>query len=153
MSQIRIKNIYYMLSYVYKSLSENRFASLDIEEFDNMADLCAGILAIGLPMQIKRGLIREYVEVAETLPSIKGKLDVSQCIKARSLSMGRAACCYDNYSVNILLNQILKTTTILLIRSNEVKVDRKRNLKKCLVFLDDVDEITDIKQITWNSIK
>lgn len=153
MNNIRIKNIYYMLSYTYKSLAENRFASLDVEEFDNMANLCAGILAIGLPMQIKRGLIREYLDNTEEMSSIKGKLEVAQCIKRQSLQMGKAVCSYDEYTENILLNQILKTTAMILIKCDDVKADNKKILKKSLVFLDGVSPINDIKHISWKSIK
>lgn len=153
MSNIRIKNIYYMLSYAYKSLADNKFASLDVEEFDNMADLCAGILAIGLPMQIKRGLIREYVVVTEVMPAIKGKLEVNQCIKKQSLTRGKAVCSYDEYSENILLNQILKTTAMILIKYEDVNANRKKILKKSLVYLDGVALIDDIMHISWSSIK
>lgn len=67
--------------YTYKSLAGKRFASLDVEEFDNMANLCASILVIGLPIQIKRGLIRQYLDYTEEMSSIKSELEVAQCIK------------------------------------------------------------------------
>ena len=153
MSEICIKNIYYMLSYAYRSLSENRFASLAVEEFDHMDNLCAGILAIGLPMQIKRGLIREYIDHTEELSSIKGKLEVTQCINRQSLQMGKAVCSFDEYTEDILLNQILKTTAIMLIKCEDVKKENKKKLKKSLVLLDGVSLIEDIKNIQWNKIK
>lgn len=153
MSSIRIKNIYYMLSYAYKALRSTGFSSLDIEQFSNMADLCSGILSIGLPMLIKRGLTKEYLEETEELATVKGKFDVSGCIKIQSLPRGRAVCIYDNYSNNILLNQILKTTAMILIHCNEVQADKKKNLNKCMVFMDNIDIVDDIKHIPWESIK
>ena len=40
---IRIKNIFYMLSYAYQDLREAGFSSVSAEEFENISDLFAAI--------------------------------------------------------------------------------------------------------------
>ena len=42
---IRIKNIYYMLSYAFQILNEQGYKQLLTEKFDNTAELCAAILS------------------------------------------------------------------------------------------------------------
>ena len=60
MAVLKPKNIYYMLSYAYRVLTQGEFKNLDSEEFDNIHNLFAEIIRLGISNQIKRGLIREY---------------------------------------------------------------------------------------------
>lgn len=62
---IPIKNIFYMLSYAFQVLNEQGFKSIETEKFENVADLCAAILAKGVSKQLKQGLGREYIEIHE----------------------------------------------------------------------------------------
>ena len=41
---IPVKNIYYMLAYVFQILNEDGFKNVAVEQFDNVAELCAAIL-------------------------------------------------------------------------------------------------------------
>lgn len=71
---IRIKNIYYMLSYAFQILNEQGYKQILIEEFDNVAELCAALLSKGVASQIKRGLSREYILQIEPLSTLRAKL-------------------------------------------------------------------------------
>ena len=44
---IRIKNIYYMLSYAFQILNEQGYKMIQTEEFENAAELCSAILIKG----------------------------------------------------------------------------------------------------------
>ena len=48
---IRIQNIYYMLAYAFQVLNEQGYRNLATEDFDNVAELCAAILARGISSQ------------------------------------------------------------------------------------------------------
>ena len=56
---IPIRNVYYMLSYAFKALNEQGYKSIETEQFHNVADLCAAIIAKGVSLQLKRGLGKE----------------------------------------------------------------------------------------------
>ena len=58
---IRIKNIYYMLSYAFEFIKHTGYADMATEDFDNIHDLFAAILAQGVTYQLKRGLYKEYI--------------------------------------------------------------------------------------------
>lgn len=58
---IFIKNIYYMLSYAFTTLNQSNFEDVATEEFENMHNLFAAILAKGVGQQLKQGLYREYL--------------------------------------------------------------------------------------------
>ena len=57
-------------------------------------------------------------------------------------------CSYDEFSVNSFMNRIIKSTMLLLLRADIVKT-RKKELKKLLVYFDDVDPI-DLHSVNWN---
>lgn len=70
---IQIKNIFYMLSYAFQALRKSNFAQIAAEEFENIHDLFASILAKGIAAQLKRGLYKEYSEVSEDSPVLRGR--------------------------------------------------------------------------------
>ncbi|SFQ38087.1 5-methylcytosine-specific restriction enzyme subunit McrC [Lachnospiraceae bacterium XBB1006] len=149
MSKIRIKNIYYMLSYAFRALSEDKYKDIEAEEFEYTADLMAAILAKGVSSQIKRGLGRDYIIQTETLSSPKGKINISDSIKELTMMKGRLACSYDSYEKNTHMNQVLKSTILLLLNSDEVKPERKKELKKVLLFFNGVEEVY-LKNVKWS---
>ena len=71
---IKIKNVYYMLSYAFQTLQEEGYRDVATEEFHNVADLCSAILIKGVSLQIKRGLGRAYISQRDTLSVIKGHI-------------------------------------------------------------------------------
>ena len=70
---ILIKNIYYMLSYAFTTLNQGGYENVATEDFDNLHNLFAAILAKGIGRQLKQGLYREYMNRTETLPVVRGK--------------------------------------------------------------------------------
>lgn len=145
---IPIKNVYYMLAYAFKVLNEDGYKDVATEQFNNVAELCASILSKGVSLQLKRGLGREYISETETISGIKGKIDITEYIKTQAMLRRQMVCTYDEFSVNTYKNKIIKTTMIKLIHSDIDKA-RKKELKKLLVFFDEVDEV-EIHSINWN---
>ena len=58
---ILIRNIYYMLSYAFTTLNQGGYENVETEEFENLHNLFAAILAKGISRQLKQGLYREYL--------------------------------------------------------------------------------------------
>lgn len=145
---IRIQNIYYMLAYAFQVLNEQGYRNIATEDFENTAELCAAILARGINTQIKRGLGKEYIPRTEALSSLRGKIDITESIKTQALQRKQLVCSYDELSVNSYMNRIIKSTVLLLLRADITKA-RKKELRKLLVFFDDVDVI-DLYSVNWN---
>lgn len=149
---ILIKNIYYMLSYAFTTLNQGGYENIAAEEFDNLHNLFAAILAKGIGRQLKQGLYREYLNRREDASVVRGKIDMPGTIQnhiARKLVL---TCEYDELSENNLLNQILKTTVMLLLRHSGVDAEHKKDLKKVMLFFSDVDTI-EAKSIRWNAVR
>ena len=145
---IRIQNIYYMLAYAFQVLNEQGYKNIATEEFDNTAELCAAILARGISTQVKRGLGKEYIPQTEALSSLRGKLDISESIKTQTFLKKQMICSYDDFSVNSVMNRIIKSTVLLLLKG-DISKSRKKELRKLMVFFEDVDVI-DLYSVNWN---
>jgi 5-methylcytosine-specific restriction enzyme subunit McrC len=77
---------------------------------------------------------------------------VSLSIKQQTMLQKQLMCSFDEYTENSNINQILKTTALLLIRNPEVSIQQKKALKKVLLYFSHVD-ILDHRRIQWSSIK
>ena len=144
---IYIKNIYYMLSYAFKTLNEKAYKKIETESFENSADLLSEILIIGVSRQLKQGLVKDYIDVNETTSSIRGKINITESINTQSFLKGQLNCTYDEFSVNCDLNQIIKSTLTLLLKS-DISINRKKKIRRLLMYFNDVNTI-DLKSINW----
>lgn len=149
---IQIKNIYYMLTYAFQILRQTNYEEISSENFDNIQDLFAAILSKGLAQQLKQGLYREYITINEDLSTLRGKVNISSSIKLKMQKKQLLSCEHDELSENNIFNQIIKTTTNLLIRQASVSIEHKTELKKEMLFFDGVDEI-DVAAIRWDMLK
>ena len=122
---ILIKNIFYMLSYAFQELRQNNYEKIASEDFEHIHDLFAEILSRGIAYQLKQGLKRDYVSKHETLPTLKGKLDIDGSVRNLAARKRLLDCDYDELSVDNIFNQIVKTTALLLIKHGEVSKERK----------------------------
>lgn len=145
---IRIQNIYYMLAYAFQVLNEQGYKNIATENFENTAELCAAILARGISTQVKRGLGKEYIPKTESLSLLRGKLDISESIKTQTFLKRQMICSYDDFSVNSVMNRIIKSTVLLLLK-RDISKSRKKELRKLMVFFEDVDVI-DLYSVNWN---
>ena len=130
-----------MLSYAFTSLTRKQFEEIEKEEFDNIYDLFASILAKGIACQVKQGLYKEYVEKCEDLFTLRGKIDINASIKTKIQRKCRLNCVYDELSTNNIFNRIIKTTLMRLLRTEGVKKCNIDQLKKILIYFDEIDEI------------
>ncbi|WP_303737957.1 5-methylcytosine-specific restriction endonuclease system specificity protein McrC [Methanobrevibacter millerae] len=136
-----------MLSYAFYALNDDKYKKVETEEFENTADLFSEILAIGVSKQIKQGLVKDYIDVRETTSSIRGKIEITDSINSKSFLKKQLTCTYDEFSVNCYLNQILKSTMLVLLKS-DISSHQKKKLKNILRYFTEVDLI-DVNSINW----
>ncbi len=151
-NNILIKNIYYMLSYAFRVLNEPTYKHIKGENFKDAQNLLAAILAKGITHQLKQGLHREYIAKCETLPVMRGKLNIEGTIRNRIQRQRLLTCDFDEFSENNVFNQILKTTAFLLLRENSVSEEYKIALKRAMLFLGNVDLI-EPSSINWKRLR
>lgn len=145
---IPVQNVYYMLAYAFQVLNEDGYRNVATEQFNNVAELCAAILTKGVSLQLKRGLGRDYISETETLSGLRGKIDITESIKTQTMLRRQMVCTYDEFSVDTYMNRIIKTTMLKLLHA-DIDKSRKKELRKLLVFFEEVQEL-EIHSINWN---
>lgn len=141
-----------MLTYAFQVLNQSNYDEIASEKFENIHDLFAAILSKAIAQQVKQGLHREYIEKNENLTVMRGKIDIQGTITNRLQKQQRLSCNFDELSENNIFNQIIKTTTLLLIRKTSVKSEYKDILKREMLFFEGVSEI-EPASIRWNTIR
>ena len=141
-----------MLSYAFTTLNQGGYEDVATEEFENIHNLFAAILAKGIGKQLKQGLYREYLNRKDDITVVRGKIDMPGTIRNRLSRKQVLTCEYDELSENNLFNQILKTTVMLLLRHARVDQEHKNDLKKEMLFFSNVDTI-DPTAIRWTAIR
>ena len=136
-----------MLTYAFECLKEDKYKYCGSEDFKDAGDLFAEILNVAISKEIKRGLNKDYILYKSSLKNPVGKFNLTETIKTSSIPKKQIVCEYDVFSCNSYLNKIIKTTINLLIRS-DIGKERKKKLRKLIVYLNDVDEL-DPYTINW----
>lgn len=138
-----------MLTYAFKILNEKKYKKLATEEFENTSELFAEILIIAINSQIKRGLQRDYINKSEELTTVRGKIDITKSMNSY-LKNKQLYCEYDEFTLNSVKNQIIKSTVYYLFRT-KISKERKHKLKKLMFYFSDVDLIN-LNQVNWKSL-
>ncbi|WKA54474.1 5-methylcytosine restriction system specificity protein McrC [Planococcus shixiaomingii] len=151
-SNIPIRNIYYMLSYAYQTLNLSEYKEVGTEDFENVKELYAEILSIGIPVLLRGGLSKDYISVEETSNVIKGKIDINSTLKKNTLVNKKVSVIYDEFSENILLNQIIKATLVYLSRSNQLSGKKRRLFYGFLPYFTEVADV-ELNLKLWRKVR
>lgn len=88
---------------------------------------------------IEQGLLRGYVHLDERLTTIRGHIRFGDQI-ARSAALPLPVeVSYDDYTANIIENQIIKTATVTLLRLPRIPSMARRRLLRLRALLDEID--------------
>ncbi len=116
-------NFFKMLLYSEKILDLPSFQNkIKIEEGEDLVDFMAKLFCESMTPIIQDGIYRNYTSVVEEISTIRGKLLVVQSIRSPRISQEKFFCEYDEFSVDILENQILLYCSQLL---SELVVNEK----------------------------
>ncbi len=140
-----------MLTYAFNILRDEKFQEIGEEDFEFVGDMFAALLIQATSNQLKRGLSKQYVVQKETIQGIKGKLNISDSVKTLSMIEKKMVCEFDEFTENIYLNKIIKSTSMLLIRSKEVSKHYKGLLRKQMLFFNNIDLI-EVTSIDFNKV-
>lgn len=150
--QIPVENIYFLLCYAWDKLEEKDQVNVSTDDKHDLLKLLSQVLINGSKILLKRGLEHDYVSVTQEGVSVKGKLEVSKSVKRNSLQRLRAVCSYDEYSADIVHNQILYTTLFHLLYASQLDESIKDSIRKILRRFPRV-QIIDLNTIAFDQIK
>ncbi len=154
MKDIPILNIYYLLCYAWGWVQERDTSRLvTLGSLATVQDLLGKVLAGGVNHLFRRGIDRGYVERREDLAGIRGKLAVSETAKRALRVQGRAACDFEELSVDVLPNRILRTALHgLLDRRIRLNCEVRSEVRSAYRRLDGVSR-TRLKRNTFSQVQ
>lgn len=138
-STIPIQNLYYLLSYSWNRLAEADIVDVSGVDSTEQVDLFAFVLIKGTRHLLRRGLDRGYQSHAESIPGIRGRIDISTTACRALTAQGLAHCEFDELSVNTLPNQILRSTLLHLTKSDNVDNSLRKQLHSLHRELEGID--------------
>lgn len=147
-----IRNIYYMMAYAFRALDLKEYKQLKTEDFEEVDDLLAAILAIGMAAQQRRGYERGYLPEEEDLAGVRGRIDMRQTARNEMARRQKVHCIYDEFTEDTQKNRILKATARILATSANVDPVRRRALKRCLVYMGGVSDVA-TSRIDWKRLR
>jgi 5-methylcytosine-specific restriction enzyme subunit McrC len=150
--QIPIQNIYYLLCYAWNKLDEKNRIAVNVDDKTELLDLFAKVLINSTKILFKRGVDRNYVSYTSEISGIKGKLELTQTLKNNLHLKKQTICSYDDFSADILNNQILVTTLYRLTRTINLNKELKGEIKKLLWMFTDIAQI-EIQSSLFNKIR
>jgi 5-methylcytosine-specific restriction enzyme subunit McrC len=108
--KVPIHNVYYLLCYAWEMWKEGQLVNVSNETFRSLPELFVRVLNSGVAHLLRSGLDRNYLREEDELRSPRGKFDFSLTVKRTLMIRSRIQCVYDEFSHNVLHNQIIKTT-------------------------------------------
>lgn len=120
---IPIENLYYLLCYSWDKLDEKEKIAVNTEGLTEQVDLFAKILISATRILFKKGIEKSYKDHREEIHGINGKIAIADTLKSNLIQKQKMTCQFDEFSANILSNQILLASINLLIKM--VKLDKE----------------------------
>lgn len=130
-----------MLCYAWNRLEEKEHMQVSIEDTTTLVDLLAKVLITATQRIFQRGIDRHYREHEDIVSGIKGKVQWADTLKRNLLQHQKTTCLFDEFTSNVLLNQILVSTLHRLSRTYGLHPDLKHDLQKLRQKWSDIDVI------------
>ena len=149
--QIPLSNLYDMMCASFSDLGRINKNDLGEGAFDKIESMLSGILVIGIIRQFKRGLYKEYIPSEGLVPTIKGKIDISETIHLKTQISRQIYCHYDEFSANNIYNQLLKAFLLLILKRGRIEVKLRKRIKNLMISFNDVSDIS-LGSVAWNKL-
>jgi|GEM_PF-967752 len=135
--KVEISNLFYMLSYAY----DMEFFRKERVNYEDVSDIYEFIIEIfnkKVTELIQRGVFRNYLESHENLNYVRGKISIMQNIKENNILQHRLFCVFDDFTANIIENQIIKYVLFRLSRDSFKKLHLSDKIRENYYHFDEV---------------
>jgi len=139
--KIPIRNIYFLLCYAWDKLQEGDLVDVNPDDVKELHDLLARILCRETRRLLGRGMDRSYVSRADTIPAVRGRIDIAGSLRRSGGADSRVHCEFDELAVDVIHNQIIRTTLELLLGIPDLARENKRIIRELLPRFADVSSI------------
>lgn len=117
---------------------------------DTILELLIRLFCTRLMETVRTGLPRRYLDHADDLPALRGRLDVTRQFSRHAVTPHRLACRYDELSSDIPLNQVMRAAVTRLQHVAQAP-DNQRILRELGFAYADVSDVS-IPALRWDQI-
>lgn len=149
---IPIKNLYYLLSYVWNVNWELEWSSLNVEENEGALNMLAKVLVISTDRLIKKGLDRGYLVRNEEVFGVRGRIDLASTIKKNGFANSKLTCSFDELDYSTAHNQIIKATLENLLKARMLDKALREDIHSILNRMHSIKSIT-LSSSVFSSIR
>ena len=97
-------------------INYSEITNIDLKN-ENLLEILAYLFTIKMKKELSRGMYKEYVNQQDNLTMIKGKLKIKEQLKNKSKKTLKAACEFDEFTEDNLLNGLFKSISLRLIKN------------------------------------
>ncbi len=127
--KIPIRNVYYLLCYAWRHLAGTDLIETGaLDDLEQVQDLLGKVLAEGTFRLVRRGIDRGYREISAEIVGVRGKLEPAAMARTATRARGRTVCTFEEFSPDILHNQILRSTLDVLLRGQTLDQRVRRDV-------------------------
>lgn len=130
-----------MLCYAWNRAEEVDKLKLSGTKVDNLYDLLSLVLCNCVSKLIKKGIYKEYIPINEETCSLKGKINFGESLNKNTFRNGRAYCEFDEFSDDIVHNQIIKVTLYNILKCKTVDKNIKNKVMKLYHYFEHISTI------------
>jgi 5-methylcytosine-specific restriction enzyme subunit McrC len=138
---IPIRNLYYLFSYAWEHFPEGGAVEVGVDDCPDLPNLFARLLVNGTNRLLRRGLDRGYRSFVEETRAPRGKMVLDAIIKGQTLRRGAVVCAFDELTVDVLHNQLVKATALQLAKAKGLSRGLAHELRLLGRRMDGVSDI------------
>lgn len=115
---IPIRNLYYLFCYAWERFPDGAAVEVGVDDCPDLPNLFGRLLVNGTNRLLRRGLDRGYRAFVEDTRGPRGKMMLDDIIKSQTLRRGAVICAYDDLTVDVVHNQLIKSTALQLSKAD-----------------------------------
>ncbi|MFH5882648.1 5-methylcytosine restriction system specificity protein McrC [Liberiplasma polymorphum] len=141
MSEIPIKNLYYLVLYAFNEMKrKDLLGDKNIDKTNTGSKLLIELFLVQVSKIIKNGIFKSYNTITDEALTIKGQVDIA---KTFQITKPKIVMLYDEFNEDNQYNQILKKTMHNILLSN-LSVDILQKVKRLYAMFSEVQLVNDI---------
>lgn len=117
---------------------------------ETMLEILIRLFSEKLVDAVRQGMPRRYVEHADDLPTLRGRLNVTRQFTALAVDPSRLACRFDALTPDIALNRIMKSAVTRLSRIART-TDNQRRLRDLAFAYADIADVP-VAALRWDEV-
>jgi 5-methylcytosine-specific restriction enzyme subunit McrC len=117
---------------------------------ETLLEILIRLFAQKLGDAVRQGMPRRYLECADDLPALRGRLNLTRQFSTLVAEPGRLACRYDHLSSNTALNQIMKAAIMRLSSISRTGCNQ-RLLRELAFTYADIDDVP-VTALRWDQV-